>query len=227
VRWLSAIDKGIERMGVTWPADTSAKAARALVAWAGKTRPSERTQRDYVETIQVTESLVDTLPTAEADPLRKTIAGLRVSSFVIRAVVEEMRFDTTRIVVQAGKAFEITFDNPDVMPHNLVVVEPGARERVSLAAMALPPEHVDRSDRAWVPESRELIAATRLLETGQSQTLRIRALTEGVYEYVCTFPGHWTVMWGQIVVTKDIDTYLAQNPVAAVAKPATPAAHAH
>ncbi len=211
----------------TWPADTSGTAARALVAWAGKTRPSERTQRDYVETVQVAESLVDTVPTAEADTLRKTIAGLRVSSFVIRAVVEEMRFDTARIVVQAGKPFEITFDNPDVMPHNLVVVEPGARERVSLAAMALPPEHVDRSDRAWVPESRELVAATRLLEMGQSQTLRIRALTEGIYEFVCTFPGHWTVMWGQIVVTKDIDTYVAANPVAAIAKPNAPAAHAH
>ncbi len=219
--------RGIPRNA--WPADGSANAARALVAWAGKTRPSERTQRDYIETIQVTESLVDTLTATEAEPLRKKIASLRVSSFVIRAVVEQMRFDITRIVVQAGKPFEITFDNPDVMPHNLVVVEPGARERIALAALALPPQHLDRSDRAWVPESRELIAATKLLETGQSETLRIRALRdEGIYDYVCTFPGHWTVMYGQIVVTKDIDAYLAAHPVAAApAAPAAAATHNH
>ena len=63
--------------------------------------------------------------------------------------------------------------------------------------MSLPPENVDRSGRAWVPESREIIAATKLLETGQSETLRIRPIREeGVYEYVCTFPGHWRIMNG-------------------------------
>jgi azurin len=113
------------------------------------------------------------------------------------------------------------------MPHNLVVVEPGARERVSIEAMALPPEHVDRSGRAWVTESREIVAATKLLETGQSETLRLRPIREeGVYEYVCTFPGHWTVMFGQLVITKDVEAYLKANPAPAnAAKPA--AAHNH
>jgi hypothetical protein len=105
-------------------------------------------------------------------------------------------------------------------------VEPGARERIGTAAMALPPEHVDRSGRAWVPESREIIAATKMLETGQSETLRLRPIREeGVYEFVCTFPGHWTVMYGQLVVTKDVDKYLKENPVVAAA--ISPAAHSH
>jgi hypothetical protein len=25
---------------------------------------------------------------------------------------------------------------------------------------------------------------------------------------VCTFPGHWTVMWGKLIVTDDIDAWL-------------------
>jgi hypothetical protein len=78
-----------------------------------------------------------------------------------------------------------------------------------------------------VTESREIVAATKLLETGQSETLRIRALRdEGVYEYVCTFPGHWTVMFGQLVVTKDVDAYLKTNPSSVAAAPAAPA-HNH
>jgi len=207
-----------------WTSEFTAPAAKALIAWAGKTHASERTSRDYVETIQVAEELAGTLPQDDAVALRKTLAGLRVSVYIVRAVVEEMRFDTPRIVVPAGKAFEIIFENPDVMPHNLVVVQPGARERVALEAMQLPPENLDRQGRAWVGESREIVAATKLLENGQSETLRLRPIREeGVYEYVCTFPGHWTVMFGQLVVTKDVDAYLKANPAPA----AKPAATAH
>ena len=49
--------------------------------------------------------------------------------------------------------------------------------------------------------------------------------TEGVYEYVCTFPGHWAVMFGQLVVTKDVEAYLKANPLAPAA--AMPADHKH
>ena len=34
----------------------------------------------------------------------------------------------------------------------------------------------------------------------------------GDYEYVCTFPGHYVIMWGKLVVTKDVDAYLQANP---------------
>ncbi len=209
-----------------WPAEGSIAAARALVTWAGKTHTSERTSRDYVETIQIADELAGTLPAAESESLRKTIAGLRVAVFIVRAVVEEMRYDVTRLVVPFGRPFEIIFENPDVMPHNLVVVQPGARLKVAAAAMELPPEHTDRSGRAWVPEDREIVAATKMLETGQSESLKLAAIrTEGNYEYVCTFPGHGLVMFGQLVVTQDVEAYLKANPVAAPVKPA--GAHNH
>ena len=209
-----------------WSAGSTA-AARALIAWAADQPTNRRTSREYVETIQIADELAGSLPPAEADALRQSLARLRVPVFVIRSVVEEMRYDTPRIVAPAGKAIELIFENPDVMPHNLVVTQPGARQRVSLAALELPPEHVDRNGRAWVPESREIIAATKLLETGQSETLRLRPIQdEGVYEYVCTFPGHWTVMYGQLVITKDVAAYLKANPSAQPA-PAPAAAHTH
>ncbi|MBL9207078.1 MAG: HEAT repeat domain-containing protein [Opitutaceae bacterium] len=207
----------------SWKPEPAGRAARALVAWAARVPTAERTRRDYVDTIQVADELVALLPPADADPLRKAIVGLRVPVFVVRTVVEEMRYDTPRIVAPPGKPIEIIFENPDVMPHNLVVVQPGARERVATAALTLPPEHLDRSGRAWVPESREIVAATRLVEPGQSETLRLPALNEeGTYEFVCTFPGHWVIMWGQLVITSSPDAV----PSAPVSNPATPAAHA-
>jgi len=212
-----------------WSADSAAAASRALVAWAGAMPVSARTSRDYVETIQGADELAAVLPAADAATLRKTFAGLRVPVFIVRAVVEEMRYDTPRIVVPTGKPIEIIFENPDVMPHNLVVVQPGARERVATAALALPPEHLDRRGRAWVTESREIVAATKLLEYGQSETLRIPAISEeGVYEFVCTFPGHWMLMWGQLIVTAQPDAPLpADLPSPPGAPGAAHPAHAH
>jgi azurin len=216
--------RGLPR--TTWTPEAAAPAATALVAWAAKAHPSERTGREYIETIQIADDLAGTLPAAEAAALRAKLSGLRVPVFVIRTVHEQMRYDTPRIVVQAGRAFEIIFENPDVMPHNLVVVEPGARQKVGTSAQELPAGHTDRQGRAWVGEDKEIIAATRLLEPTQTETLKMAAIrTEGVYEYLCTFPGHWAVMFGQIVVTKDVDAYLKANPITPAA--ATPAMTEH
>ncbi|HEX2852199.1 MAG TPA: PVC-type heme-binding CxxCH protein [Opitutaceae bacterium] len=212
-----------------WPAVSSGVAARALVSWAKNADANERTSRDYVETIQIADELAGTLPSEDAAALRNDLRGLRVSVFVVRAVVEGMRYDTPRIVAPTGRPFEIIFENPDVMPHNLVVVRPNTREKVGQAAMALPPDHRDARDRAFVPPSDDVLAATKMLETGGSETLRIPAqATEGVYEYVCTFPGHWLMMYGQLVITNDVDAFLKANPAATPAKaPNSPAAPAH
>lgn len=206
----------------SWPADSAAATARILVAWAANTHPSERTERDifghlrrdYSETVQVADDLLGTLPAAEAETLRATLAGLRVAVFTVTTVPEEMRFDTARLVVEAGKPFEIIFENIDGLPHNLVVVKPGTRERVGLAAMTLLPEQLDWNGRAYVPDSSDVIAATKILETDQLATLKISELTsEGIYEFVCTFPGHWAMMYGQLVVTKNVSAYLKDNPL--------------
>ena len=42
----------------------------------------------------------------------------------------------------------------------------------------------------------------------------------GKLEFVCTFPGHWAIMWGQLIVTKDVEAYLKANPLSPAAAPA-------
>ncbi|MBE7539349.1 MAG: hypothetical protein HS122_13170 [Opitutaceae bacterium] len=126
--------------------------------------------------------------------------------FTVRTVHEEMRYDTLRLVVEAGKPFKLTLENGDSMLHNLVIVKPGARERVSNAAVLMNPDQRDAQGRAYVPASSDIIAATRLLDAGESETITVTApLEEGVYEYVCTFPGHWMLMWGQLIVTRQLN----------------------
>jgi azurin len=207
-----------------WPAPVASSAARALVAWARTVPADARTAQDYVETVQTASDLAGLLPAAEAIALRRDLKDLRVAVFVIRAVREQMRFDTPRIVVEAGKPFEIIVINDDFMPHNLVVAKPGGREIIGPLADQMQPNRLDGRGRAYVPGdvaylSRPhplILEATRLLEAGQQETLKLTAPDEaGDYTYVCTFPGHWSVMWGQLVVTKDVEAYLQAHPVAA------------
>ena len=60
------------------------------------------------------------------------------------------------------------------------------------------PDQLDSKGRAYVPESNQIIAATKMLEAGEKARLPIEGLAPGEYEYVCTFPGHWSVMNGKL-----------------------------
>ena len=151
--------------------------------------------------------------------MRKELRGLGVSVFVVKTVREQMRYDTPRLVVEAGKPFEVIFENVDAMPHNFVVVEPGTRQAVAEAVQT----HAARPTRQGRPRLRAadsktsgVLAATKLARArAEGDAQAHRAGKEGEYEYVCTFPGHWMIMWGKLVVTKDVDAYLQANPVPA------------
>jgi len=124
--------------------------------------------------------------------------------------------------VEAGKAFEIILENDDFMPHNLAVVRPGTREQVANLAALMKPDELDARGRAYIPNTLDVLSATKLLEAGQRTKLSLTAPNEkGTYEYVCTYPNHWMVMWGQLIVTDDVDAYLAANPQAPVAASGT------
>ncbi len=200
----------------TWSKAKAEAVTKSIIAWAKKIPSSERTSQDYVTTIQLAGDLADMLPSGEATALRRELHDLRVSVFVVKTVREQMRYDTPRLVVEAGKPFQVIVENNDAMPHNFVIVKPGTREKVGNAAMTMPPTKLDREGRAYIPQSSDILSATKLLEPGQKQTLQITAPSEeGENEYVCTFPGHWMIMWGKLIVTKDVDAYLATHPEAA------------
>jgi azurin len=210
----------------SWPKDQAGATTRALVGWAKSVPAADRTREDYVQALQTAGDLAGLMPADQAAVARRELKELRVSVFVIRTVREQMRYDTPRLVVEAGKPFEVIIENDDFMPHNLVVVKPGGREKVGPLADRMQPDQLDGQGRAFVPGSPEILGATRLLEAGMKATLKLTAPdTEGVYEYVCTFPGHWPVMWGRLIVTRDVDAYLQQNPMAEAV--GAPADHGH
>lgn len=229
---VTAASQGLRALPrASWSRESAGAAAAALVAWAQAVPAANRTAQDYVETVQLADELAGLLPPDEASARRRDLRSLRVPVFVVRTVREQMRFDTPRIVVQAGKPFEVVVENPDFMPHNFVVVKPGKRPAVGALAEAMKPDQRDAEGRPYVPRSPDILGATRLLEAGQRQTLKLTApATAGDHEFVCTFPNHWQTMWGWLVVAEDVDAYLAQHPEAPPAGPgatATPHEHGH
>jgi azurin/glucose/arabinose dehydrogenase len=210
-----AAAKGLSQLPrEAWDKAAADPTAAALVNWAKKMPVEGRTTQDFSEVVQVANELAALLPPERAAAARQVLRDLRVSVFVIKAVREQLRFDTTRLVVEPGKAFEVILENPDQIPHNIVFVQPGTVQAVAEAVQAQAPDKLDSQGRSYVPENDpRVFAASKMLEAGEKETLTITAPgEEGTYEYVCTFPGHWAVMQGKLIVTRDVDAYLKANP---------------
>ena len=191
-----------------WAKNQAGPVSEAILKWAQNVPAAKRTEQSFVETVQVGMDMATLLPAADSTRVRSALLDLSVSVFVIKTVREQMRYDVGRLVVVAGQPFEIIFENDDMMPHNLVVTQPGARELIGVVTDKMQPATLDKQGRAFLPADKELmktvLAATKMVEPGQRETLKMTAPNRpGNYEYVCTFPEHWKVMFGSLVVVKD------------------------
>ena len=65
--------------------------------------------------------------------------------------------------------------------------------------MAKDPKEAQRGQ--YVPKSKKVLHATRMVAPLSAESLRFIAPKEpGEYPYLCTFPGHWIIMKGTMVV---------------------------
>ncbi len=131
-----------------------------------------------------------------------------VKTIHIGCLPERMKYTVEQFDVRPSQNVKIVFTNPDATDHNLLIVTPGALEEVGLAAneMARDPRNAN-SD--FIPKEKETLILQMAPMIGptrrkQVHVLRFQAPAEpGVYPYVCTFPGHWVVMKGSMVVAED------------------------
>ncbi|MFH6602580.1 PVC-type heme-binding CxxCH protein [Maribacter algicola] len=122
------------------------------------------------------------------------------TKIAIKTVQNEMKYDITEFTVKAGKPVELVLENIDFMQHNLVIVKPGTKDKVGAAAdkLAMNP---NGADAQYIPKMGEVLFATGLVDPQQKATLRFTAPTEpGTYPFICTFPGHWRIMQGVMIV---------------------------
>jgi azurin len=88
------------------------------------------------------------------------------------------------------------------MPHNWVLGAMGQVDRITDLANQLvtDPKAVGRH---YVPDASEVLVHTRIIEPANSTTIHFNAPVEpGDYPYLCTFPGHASVMRGVMRVER-------------------------
>ena len=109
-------------------------------------------------------------------------------------VPEKMSYDLKTFEVKAGATLKVRFINHDFMPHNLVFAQPGSANAIGMAAIALGAEGFAK---AFIPESDQILMASKLLASKEEQVMEFKVPTKaGDYDYLCTFPGHHLLMRG-------------------------------
>jgi putative heme-binding domain-containing protein len=126
----------------------------------------------------------------------------------IACVPERMQFTVKDFAVTPGQPVKLVFANADATDHNLVIVRPDALAEVGMAANEMAKDPRNANSDFVPPQKRELVlhASAMIGPTRPSlvDVLRFKAPAEqGVYPFVCTFPGHWVVMNGVMIVAKD------------------------
>ena len=137
-------------------------------------------------------------PKTAADVAFEKLPGMKTVE--ISTVPERMMFNPTEFTVKPGQPVKLVVLNPDAMQHNLVIVQPGALEEIGMAGneMAKDPAGIKKH---FVPVSDKVLHATQLIDPNAGVVLRFKAPQKaGSYPFVCTFPGHWVVMNGTMVV---------------------------
>jgi azurin len=124
------------------------------------------------------------------------MAQMRRDTTIVLKAVTGLQFNQPRLVIKPNTRLRLVLQNTDDMAHNLVLTKPNSRLRVVEFALALG-ERGPKLDH--VPPMPEVLAHTRTVDPGNSDTLTV-TLDEGAYPYVCTYPGHGSIMYGVLYV---------------------------
>lgn len=114
---------------------------------------------------------------------------------------DQMQFDKKEFRVKAGQTVRLTLTHAgtmakNAMGHNFVLLKEG----VDLGAFGQ--KSATAMDTDYIPASEEgnIIAHTKMLGGGESDTIEFTAPAAGSYEFLCSFPGHYALMRGVFIV---------------------------
>ncbi|TLD71251.1 heme-binding domain-containing protein [Phragmitibacter flavus] len=111
-----------------------------------------------------------------------------------------LQFVQKELRVKAGERVTLEFNNPDVVPHNWVLLKPGTTASVGQKVNLLIADPQGLA-RHYIPETDEVLVFTDMVNPQEKFTIHFDAPKErGDYPYLCSFPGHWQAMNGVMKV---------------------------
>ncbi|WP_411855715.1 plastocyanin/azurin family copper-binding protein [Roseiflexus sp.] len=114
--------------------------------------------------------------------------GAASTTIEIASDGENLAYDKTAFTVPAGQTITLTFRNVSTaQQHNIVIVKGGedVAARVDEEAINAGPPDFLPADRA------DIVAATKMLGPGASETITFTAPEPGTYVFICTYPAHY------------------------------------
>lgn len=113
---------------------------------------------------------------------------------------DQMQFDKNELKVPVGEPIVLTLKHngkmdKSVMGHNFVLLKQGIDFQAFAEKAAL------ASDTNYVPVDEEgnVLAHTKVIGGGESDTIEFTITEAGKYEFLCTFPGHYAIMRGVLI----------------------------
>jgi azurin len=111
-----------------------------------------------------------------------------------------MLVNVNKLTVEAGKTNNFIWDTPDITMHNFLLTKPGKADVVGRLADALAATP-DGLKKHYVPDSDLVLFATKQVAAGKKLEKSFTAPKEpGQYPFICSFPGHWQLMRGVMIV---------------------------
>lgn len=111
-----------------------------------------------------------------------------------------MRFDVRKINVSPGQKVRLTLTHTGkldkrIMGHNVVFLKNGVKPSAFAVKAAA------ARDNDYIPEeTTEVIAHTKMIGGGETTVIEFIAPEAGTYNYICSFPGHYAMMKGKLIV---------------------------
>ena len=113
---------------------------------------------------------------------------------------DKMQFDLAEINVFEGQTVILTLHHTGTMPlkamgHNFVLLTKGT------VISNFSKEALKAKDNQYIPtDAKNVIAYTDLIGGGESTSVTFRAPEKGIYDFLCSFPGHYAIMKGKFNV---------------------------
>ncbi|MFT6863223.1 MAG: azurin [Akkermansiaceae bacterium] len=116
---------------------------------------------------------------------------------------DQLQFNKKTLEIKAGETVKLTLKHTGVIPkvamgHNVVILRKGT----ILASWAVKAMSAAATD--YIPADKEskdaVIAHTKTLGGGETDTITFSIAEAGDYQYLCSFPGHFAIMQGTLTV---------------------------